>query len=224
MNPLFITVATPEILRHTSEFLANQQDFCTARNITHFLYTDNPYPDLHPSFSKVHYLHRALQTDAPYVISADIDVAFMDYTWDPFQLVQSPYYLAAYHQRNWNNWPYLCAGLTIWRNCEEAKAFVASWLTRVESREIQFHPWEQWYFDELLRADDRVLKEGPKIIGYRNVRICEEHEIGCFCPTLWNDGIIWKPNYPTMHFAGPHPWPDRRAHLLQHLPSVRTSA
>jgi len=195
---LLVTIATPEILGDVAAFIENQKEYATARGFEYRIKHKPWWKDLHASFSKVWEIHCGLCQGFDQVIWTDADVAFMDMQWDITSLLDENHWMAAYKQTNWNTWDYLCNGLIVLRNCPESRDYVEKWVKKVETRFIKDHPWEQWYFDELIRD-----------IKYQGVRRCVGAEIGCFCPELWHDGTIWQPGYPTIHFAGPSDWKKR---------------
>lgn len=190
-----LCLATAELKGHAAPFLANHAHYAKANGYEYHLATEKFWPGLHPSFSKVYEIDRALREGAEIVLWADADVAFMDHNFDLASLLVDDYFMAAYHQTNWPNWVYLCAGLTVWRNTPESVKFVTEWYRRVDKGYIEHTPWEQWYLDELVRESN-----------YKGIRACSGHEIGCFCPQIWHDGTIWKPGMPTIHMAGPGTW------------------
>lgn len=192
-----VTIATHDILPFCSRFLKNQEAYAEANGYSYEAVNSKHWMNLHPSFSKVYEIGRALD-DFEFVLWADADVAFMDHNVDLSNLLTNGYFMAAYHQKNWPNWVYLCAGLTVWKSTAESRRFVGEWFRRVDSGYIEHTPWEQWYLDELIRESN-----------YAGIRACSAHEIGCFCPQIWHDGTKWKPGMPTIHMAGPKTWEER---------------
>lgn len=200
-NTLVLTIATKEILPLCSEYLDNQRQYASVNQFDHRLIEEKFWPHLHPSFSKVAYIKAALE-EYEFVIWADADVAFMDQHKKLTDLLRpddSGYFLAAYHQKNWPQWIYLCAGLMVWRKTPAADKFIKNWFFRCSEGYIEYKPWEQWYFDELIRESN-----------YSGIRACSAHEIGCFCPEIWHDGCRWQPGMPTVHMAGDATWERRR--------------
>lgn len=224
MKDRLITIATSQIVYECIELLANQGAYARARGYEHRVVRETHWPDLHPSFGRVWEIHQALEEGCETVVWSDADVAFMDHTWQIADLVGGPYFLAAYRQTNWpppdadasKQWAYLCAGLMVFRNTPEARRYVSLWIDRIENGtphvkpgelvRITWHPFEQWLMDELNRLDFK----------YAGIRPCSAAEIGCFSRELWNDGTIWRPGMPTVHFAGTNPWSDRRQTFIDH--------
>ena len=159
MKPLLITIATDNIRKDCQVILDNQAEYAAARGMEHRITTEIHWTDLHPSFSKVWEIHRALEEGAEYFIWADSDVAFTNFKIDLFKLLTPDYFLAAYRQTNWKSWAYLCCGLQVFKNTPQARAYVAEWVKRVEGRFMKDHPFEQWYFDEIRSEERRVGKE-----------------------------------------------------------------
>ncbi len=219
MKKKLVTIATIEIAPFAFGFLANQKDYAEANGYDYEVVTTRHWKDMHPSFSKVHEIHRALQEGWDTVLWADADVLFTNYTVDLDDLLSPGVFLAAYQQGNWSAWKYLCAGLTVWKNTNQAKRFVDEWMERVEIGSprvrpnqrviIPHHPWEQWYFDEIIRETNHVGTRG-----------CTAAEIGCFCAEIWHDGTLWVPGMPTIHMAGPATWQQRAELLPRYLPHV----
>jgi hypothetical protein len=160
------------------------------------------------SFSKVWTVLEALRDGCETVIWADADIGFMDMTVDLADLLSPDYWLAGYRQRN-SAWigdrPYLCAGLMVIRNGIPTIKFVEDWVRRIETREVTWHPWEQWHLDAMLRETE-----------FRGVRMCDAAEIGSFSREMWNDGVPWKLGYPTVHLTTPLDWPKRRRIFIDH--------
>jgi hypothetical protein len=212
MSKLLITIATTEIKPYCADFLENQSTYAKSRGYEYRIVTEKHWKELHPSFSKVYEIDRAFTEGWETVIWADADVLFMDQRIDLAYLLHDAIFMAAYQQGNWTAWKYLCAGLTVWKNCRRSRAFVAEWRERCEIGSpcvrpkervlILHHPWEQWYFDEIIRETN-----------YAGVRGCTASEIGCFCPEIWSDGTLWTVGMPTIHMAGPASW-EMRAQVL----------
>ena len=203
MKPLLITIATDNIRKDCQVILDNQAEYAAARGMEHRITTEIHWTDLHPSFSKVWEIHRALEEGAEYFIWADSDVAFTNFKIDLFKLLTPDYFLAAYRQTNWKSWAYLCCGLQVFKNTPQARAYVAEWVKRVEGRFMKDHPFEQWYFDEILRETK-----------WANIRCCTGVEIGCFSKEIWHDGTLWQKGYPSVHLGGPATW-ERRAEVFR---------
>lgn len=218
MKKLLVTIATENILPYAKEIIENQRWYAGKQKYDYLCHETIYWPNLHPSFSKVWEIWNALETGYERIIWADADVAFMDSSFDLATLLDDTskypdgYFMAAYQQTNWKTWRYLCNGLIVLRNDDECKKYVAEWMRRVDTHFIKDHPWEQWYFDEIIRETD-----------WHRVRCCTGAEIGCFAPETWHDGTIWKRGYPTVHFAGSHiSWPERQRAFLEHyLPQVK---
>jgi len=216
-----ITIATPEIRQWCNGFVQNHKEYALACGYEYVEVSEIYWKDLHPSYSKVHEISKALKEGCEYVLWADADVIFMDYRVDLVHLIDGSHwsdlgdlFLAAYQQTNWPAWPYLCAGLTVWRNCKESQMFVQEWVDRCEHgsplivpgklTRMLHEPWEQWYMDELNRKWE-----------YKGIRACTAKEIGCFAPEIWHDGTLWEEGMPTIHLAGPSTW-ERREEIAHH--------
>ena len=205
MKKKLVTIVTPNIANDCREILDNQAAYAVANNYEHSIVAPF-WENLHPSFSKVYEINKALEEGYDVVLWADADLAFTNHTFDLEQLLINDYFVAAYRQTDHPSYFYLCAGLTIWRKCERAKIFVGKWKQRCE-QELGIaidKPWEQTYFNGLA-----LEKE------YAGIRICTAREIGSFCWELWHDGTIWEPGMPTIHFAGSATWEKRREIFLQ---------
>lgn len=219
-----LTIATPHIIYDCWPILETQRAYCEARGYEHVVVREAFWKDLHPSFSRVHEIQQALEAGCENVVWADADVAFMEHSWQIADLLGGPYWMAGYCQSNWpppgsdasKQWQYICAGLTVWRNCPESRAYVDEWANRCvngspgilpgsQKVRVTWHPFEQWYFDELNREH-----------SFEGIRAASAEEIGCFSRELWNDGTMWREGMPTVHFAGPNPWPDRRQTYIDH--------
>lgn len=205
MKNLLITIATPNLLDLCHPFLVNQQEYAATQVMEYRIASDLHWTDLHASFSKVWEIHQALEEGRPYIIWADLDVAFTKMKFNFFQLLEPDYFMAAYQQMNWKTWAYLCNGFIVLKNTPQAKAYVAEWVKRVETKFMKDHPWEQWYFDEIIRETN-----------WANVRCCTGDQIGCFSKEIWHDGVIWKKGMPSVHFAGPATWERRVEMFLTH--------
>jgi len=212
MKKRLLTIVTAEIASLCHPFIKNQRKYASIHNYDYLVVPEKHWKDLHPSFSKVYEIDKAFGEGYDIVLWADADVLFMDLNVDLAGLLTDGIFLAAYQQSNWTMWKYLCAGLTVWRNCEQSRDFVADWRERCEIGSpcvqvgkrviITHHPWEQWYFDELIRE-----------CNWSGIRACSANEIGCFCPEIWSDGTTWKDGMPTLHMAGPATW-EQRAEIL----------
>lgn len=220
MKNRLITIATPNIIYEASPLIENQREYCEARSWEHLVVRETHWPRLHPSFGKVWEIRQALADGCEFVCWADADVAFMDRSWQIADLVMyEDIWLAGYMQANWTAWPYMCWGLTVWRNCTEARDYISRMIDSIENGTPYINkdkrtdvatigkPWEQWLADELNRF---YLTE------YRGLKFCSAHEIGCFSRELWNDGVLWEDGMPTVHFAGDHSWADRRQTYIDH--------
>jgi len=206
-----ITIATSDIRQWCNGFIQNHKEYAAANGYEYVEVSEIHWKDLHPSYSKVHEIQKALIEGYEYVLWADADVIFMDYRVDLAGLLQGNYFMAAYQQTNWPAWPYLCAGLTVWKKCPNARLFVEEWVDRCEKgspliipgklTRMLHEPWEQWYMDELVRKWE-----------YKGIRACTAEEIGCFAPEIWHDGTMWKEGMPTIHLAGPTTW-ERRSEI-----------
>ena len=205
MKKILLTLATPNLYPHCQELLDNQQEYAAANGYEHRVASDLHWTDMHPSFSKVYEIDKAMQEGYDYIIWADADVAFTNFHYDFLQLLEPDYFAAAYWQQNWKTWQYLCNGLIIWRNTEQAREYVRLWTERCLTKKMLDPPWEQWSWDELMRETN-----------YAGIRPCNAHEIGCFSKQIWHDGVIWQPGMPTVHLAGPADWPTRRQVFLDH--------
>jgi len=211
MKKLLVTIATENILPHCGEILETQSAYAAANGYEYRLVSDLHWKDMHPSFSKVWEIHRALEEGYDFFIWADADVAFMDPAYDFLKLLEPDYFVAAYQQTNWRSWKYLCNGLFIMRNTQQAKAYVKEWMRRCELRTMVDMPYEQWFWDELMRETN-----------WANIRCCTAAEIGCFSSQIWHDGTIWQPGMPTVHLGGPADWPRRRQVFVDnYLPLVK---
>lgn len=212
MSNVLITIATPEIADHAALFIENHRGYAAKTGYEFRFVTDAHWKHVHPSYSKVYEIDRALKDGAEVVIWADADVAFMDWSIDLASLLKPDYFMAAYQQQNWHRWKYLCAGLTVWKNTGPCRAFVDEWVKRCTAEKTQDRPWEQWYMDELVRETN-----------YAGIRPCNAAEIGCFAPEIWHDSVIWQPGMPTVHLAGPATW-ERRAEVFKsaYAPQVKT--
>lgn len=223
MKKLLLSLATPNIREIAEPFLQSHKEYAERHGYVYQCAEESVWKDLHPSFSKVALLDKALKDGVETIIWADADIFFVDHRKDLADLLTGDNYLAAYQQQDWIAWPYLCCGLMILKNTPEAHAFVTEWVDRclngspkiIEGERIkiqgkvlrepinQTKPWEQWYFSELIRETK-----------YKNIRCCNAGEIGCFCPELYHDTVIWKPGMPTIHMAGSADW-QRRAEVLK---------
>lgn len=206
-----VTIATGNILPYCLEILQTQREYADKHHLEYEIATELLWKDLHPSFSKVWEIKKAFEEGAEIVLWADADVAFTNYHHDLCALLSDPYhFMAGYKQLNWHTWDYICNGLIVMRNDERSRHFVDNWYCRVESRRIKDHPWEQWYFDEIIQETNHF-----------GCRSCTMDEIGCFSESIWHDGNIWRPGLPTVHLAGPADWPTRRQVFLRdHLPYI----
>lgn len=219
MKDRLITIATPEIIYECFPILENQRQYAQTRGFRHDVIKDLRWPHLPASWSKVHEIHKALLDGCETVVWADADVAFMDYNWQIADLVGNGTFLAGYKQENWKAWPYMCFGLTVWRNGPEAMAYIEHMIDCIENGTPYIakgtrtdvatigKPWEQWVGDEMNRF---YLDE------YKGLKFCSASEIGCFSKELWNDSVVWQDGMPTVHFAGDNPWSDRRQTFIDH--------
>lgn len=207
------TIITPDIADHCRELDANHAEYAAANNYFYKSSSSLHWPDLPASFSKVWTCLEALRNGCETVIWADIDVAFMNMRYDLEQLVVAPeYWIAGYNQKNQEfigDRPYLCAGLMVIKNGIETIRFFEKWAQLIDTREVTWHPWDQWWFDQLLR--DR---------NFAGCRLCGPSEIGSFSKELWNDGYPWQPGYPTVHLTTPLDWPKRRKVFLDHYQGI----
>jgi len=198
MKKKMITIATEGILHKCEAILNNHRGYAARQGLEYEVIQKAHWEQIPACFSKVYEIERAMAEGAEIVIWADADVVFMDWKADLTKLLAPDYMLAAYHQQNWKSWTYLCAGLMVWRNTPQARAFIAEWAKRCLAGTMKDHPWEQWFLDELVRETK-----------YDKIRPCNAREIGCFCPEIWHDGVVWKPGMPTIHMAGPSTWENR---------------
>lgn len=208
-----VTIITPEIEQHCVEFRANHEEYAKANGYFYGCSSTLHWPDLPASFSKVWSILNALRNGCETVIWADIDVAFMDMTVDLAGLLKPNHWLAAYNQKN-DKWigdrPYACCGLMVIRNGVETIKFFEDLFRRVDTREVTWHPWEQWHFDAMMRETN-----------FAGVHLCSAKEIGAFAKELWHDGVWWSPGCPTVHLTTPLDWPLRRQVLVDnYLPQV----
>lgn len=209
-NNKILTLVDDTISPFCEELMDNQIEYAETKRFEHEIATKSHWPDQHPCFGKVWMIHKALQAGSPFVIWADADVAFTDMTYDFTKLVaDKKQFIAVYQQSNWKSWPYPCCGLMILRNCEELRSFVKEWIRRIETWFMKDHPWEQWYFTELVRECD-----------YKGIKMCTAKEIGCFAPECWTDGTPWRRGYPSIHFGGPAEWPRRRRVFLDYYEPI----
>lgn len=221
MKKLLLSLATKEIREIAEPFLQNHKAYAERNGYVYQCAEETVFKDLHPSYSKTALINKALKDGADSVLWADADVAFLRMDYDLATLLTDDYFMAAYRQQNWTAWNYLCAGLTVWRNCEQARSFVETWIDWclngvpgvVDGERVKVHkgdrqpllqgaPWEQWSMDALVRHTK-----------WAGLRCCTPEEIGCFCPTLWHDSYIATGVEPTMHFAT-GPW-ERRAQVFK---------
>jgi len=210
-----VTIATPNIQEQANGFLINQAMYAVEWGYVFERVQSVAWSQLHPSFSKVFEIDRALAEGFEFVIWADADVAFMDFNADLTKILKPEHFLTGYQQNNWKTWKYICNGLLVIRNCEGARNYVTEWadhcvngcpLTQPGIRTmIRDHPWEQWSFDALIRHTN-----------YHGIYAATAQEIGCFCPEIWHDGIIWQAGMPTIHMAGPASW-EKRADVFEKI-------
>jgi len=220
MNAL-ITLATSEVSAIAKPFIENQRAYADRWGYEFICYPQRyiDWEHLHPSFSKVPLIDRALKADFEYIVFADADVAFTNFQKDISDILRTrlaerpELWLAGKEQRNWITWKYICNGLLVIRNTPDARAFMDKWIDyclngtpniepgkRVMMRD---HPWEQFPFDQLIRETQ-----------YHGAYAALSAEIGGFCPEIWTDGDEWKPGHLTMHFAGPATF-ERRAQVFK---------
>lgn len=223
MKKLLFTIATENIREAAAPFLANHASYARRNNYEYVVKTEKFFPNLHPSFSKTGYVQQALRDGFDFVLFADADIAFISQGVDLANLlIGTDYWLAAYEQKNWpHDDPYLNAGLFVVKQCQEAHTFVDDWVHRCltgcpdwkpgEITPIVDFPWENWHFHGLCRK-----------YKWKGIRCCNAEEIGCFCPTLWHDGVLWYQSCPTIHFAGCNTSWEKRAELFvkQYAPLV----
>jgi len=215
MKKALLTVATPEIASLCQPFLENHRLYAEARGYDYLQTSEKFWPDLHPSFTKVHVIREAMLAGYKEIVWADADVAFMDFRVDLADLLKKDIFMAGYHQANWKLWKYICAGLTVWKRTADAMDFVDEWherctigTLRIEPKKrviVTYPPWEQWYMDEIIRET-----------AFKGIYAASAEEIGCFCPEMWHDGILWRKGMPTIHFAGQHTW-ERRVEVFEQI-------
>lgn len=225
MKKLLLSLATPEIREIAEPFLQNHKEWAERHGFVYQCAEEVVWKHLHPSFSRVAMLDKAMKDGVDIAIWADSDIAFLDMRRDLSDLLGDDYYLAAYHQQNWVLFPYLCCGLMVWKNTPESRAFIAEWMDRclngspkvidgervkiegANAREplMQAKPWEQWYFSELIRE-----------VKYKGIRCCNAWEIGSFCTEIWFDSVRFEPGMPTVHMAGDAPW-ERRVQVFNEI-------
>lgn len=229
MRKKLITIATPEIREIAKPFLDNHVAYAVRNNYEYQCGGEIIFKNLHPSFSKVALIDQAMKDGYDLIIWADADVAFIDQGVDLANLLTSEYFMAAYRQQNWTAWRYLCAGLTVWRNTEKAREFVATWADWclngvpgvVDGERVKIHggpddrqpimqdkPWEQWPMDALVRHTK-----------WSGLRCCTADEIGCFSREIWHDGVLWTQACPTVHLGGPASWERRVQVFNEHYKS-----
>lgn len=219
-----ITMATPNIKPYCSELIENQKRYANTRGYEHIVY-ENLHPDFkeyHPVYSRLGYLLDSFRDGAEKVVWADIDVAFIDHSWDIGQLLEiggitvarwgqnSPElykadgcWLAGYDQQNWPG-AYLCFGLLAFRNNWLSISFIQEIVRSMKENPDQ-SAREQFY------AQVALIK-----INFAGVRLCSAEEIGCFSSQIWHDGVVWKEGMPTVHLAGPSEWSDRQKVFIKH--------
>jgi len=83
MNAL-ITIATPEIAEAAKPFLDNQRLYAEKLSYQFRCHPSqfSGWEHLHPSFSKVPLIDQALKDGFEYIVFADADVAFTNFTLD----------------------------------------------------------------------------------------------------------------------------------------------
>lgn len=225
MKKLLLSIATPNIRTIAEPFLQTHKEYAERNGYIYQCAEETVWKDFHPSYSKVALIDKALKDGADVVIWADADVAFMRMNYDLATLLTNDYFMAAYRQLNWTAWRFLCAGLSVWKNCDQARSFVETWADWclngvpgvIDGERVKVHkagdrqplqqgaPWEQWSADALIRHTK-----------WAGIRCCTAHEIGCFCEKIWTDGNIWAPPMPTLHFGGPSSWENRAKVFKEH--------
>lgn len=214
VRKLLITIATPEIRGVAAPFLENHKQYAIRNNYEYVAHGKRFWEDKHPSFSKTGYLQQALRDDYDLVLYADLDVAFITQGVDLANLlIGTNKWFAAYQQQNWDESPYLNAGLFVVRQCLQAREFADEWVHRCETgcpdwvpgkiTPIIDFPWENWHLHGIAKK-----------LKYEGMRCCNAKEIGCFCPDIWHDGVIWNRSHPTIHFSGQMATWQQRADLF----------
>lgn len=219
MNAL-ITLATPEIATIAKPFIDNQRAYGERHGYQVICHPAKVvgWEHLHPSFSKVPLIDQALKDGFDYVVFADADVGFTNFTRDIKDIIASKLkdrpelWLTGKIQQNWATWVYICNGLLCFRNTPDARSFMDVWIDyclngtpniepgkRVMMRD---HPWEQYPFDMRVRE-----------IQYHGVYGAKGEEIGTFAREIWTDGDDFRPGYLSVHFAGPATF-ERRAQVF----------
>jgi hypothetical protein len=209
-----LTLITPEIAPHCKEIGETHAEYAQRHGYIYTCKTEKHWPEHAASFSKVWFIHEALQKpENQSVMWVDADVAFTNMRVDIGKLLEPDYWMAGYSQKNnecVGGRPYVCAGLLVIRCNDHARKFWADVLEQeprwhTDNIVNKIHPWEQWYVDEQL-----------SIRNFEGVHCCDTDEIGGFSREFWNDGHPWVPGCPTVHISASGNWPGRRQAFLKH--------
>lgn len=217
---VILSMSTVEIEQYTKELIENHKEYAAAQGYEYKCFTEKHpvFTGYHPSYSRLGFLLDAIDDGYDPIIWADIDVAFLDYTWDIGSLLDygkddtavglpdwqirwdktGGVWMAAYKQANWPS-TYICFGLV---------AFANNWLTKSFLQEIsrlsRNPAMEDSSCHEQLYVNEELVR-----INFAGVRPCSPSEIGCFATELCDDHNQWQEGYPTAHLAS-GPWPKRQ--------------
>ena len=213
---IILSMSTQEIEQYTKELASNHAEYAAAQGYQYKCFTERhaSFTEYHPSYSRLGFLLDAMKEGYDPIVWADIDVAFLDYTWDIASLLDygkadaafglpdwqiqwgktGGVWMAAYKQGNWPS-TYVCFGLVAFANNWLSKAFleeVARLSKNPNMQDTSCH--EQLYVNEELVR-----------VNFAGVRACSPQEIGCFATELCDDHNQWQAGYPIVHLAS-GPW------------------
>ena len=195
-----LTMATKNIMPLCMELYSNKVSYATTYGMTIICDTVPGWIHLPATFSKVLSINRCLDAGYATIVWADMDVAFTNFRKDIRTVLPGNCWLAGLHESKhrieWTN-KYICAGLMVIRNCEQARSFfkrVAQMIVdKGLTESVNKHPYEQAIINSIL-AD----------IKWEGLWYCHPDEIGSFWTEMQEAPVsrMWRQGDIHVHLGG----------------------
>lgn len=192
MKTLVLTAATPNLLWHCQDLLANKREYAERWGFDFKCYTNHFMKCLHPSYSKVPMISAMLKR-YDVLLWIDMDACFTNFTVDfrerfgEYEIVTSPAQVIP---------PVYCCGVMAWRRTPRTLNAAKLWKLVVKDHPIAEHPWEQWHFNSVMYPPNIpfFFNWSPPPIGFADL------DKFMYVP---EDAIGWKPGDFICHL---NPW------------------
>ena len=203
-----VTMETLDITVYCEPFQQNKAVYADRWGYEYFRHQKlhHRWAKIHPVYSKILYAQELLSNGYDPVVLVDADIAFTDYTRDVGKLLRRQDWIAGMREVGKPHSKYICIGLTVFRNCREARSTLQHIEHLVDGGD---HP------NEVGQQEQRMLNDYLQARDYKGIRACTEDEIGSVWPEVGNPPLLrsWQPGDLHIH-CSLTAWPYRGGQYL----------